>query len=388
MDISAYIRDLISMNDCVILRDFGGFDTQYKKAEIDRIKNKITPPSKKITFRQDWSKDNGALEEYLMEQLSVSKENAAKEIKDFVDKLHKDLDEKGFVELHSIGKFKKSGDQITFEEFENELYLADSYGFGPLEDVKPKTSLSSSSSSPTPTPTTFSSTKPTTQRPSQWSEKTRVKSEERFHKKPQPAKPKPEKVQFTPQKKKRKGLYIFIGVLFFIVLLGSVLIIAEQYGKPIIKISELFNSTSDEEKVVFGNSDADNNMNTESVDDDPTIKKIEASIDDQTHPKNALAPDLNDVNENKDEKGNNDTEINAQEPKYFIVAGSFQEKKNAQAMISRLSEQGFSTKIKYNQRTGYYRVIIAEFADKQKALYELEKVRNKVNQSFWLLQKK
>ena len=45
-----YISDLLYIEDCIIIPDFGGFIVNDKSATINEKSGEITPPSKTILF--------------------------------------------------------------------------------------------------------------------------------------------------------------------------------------------------------------------------------------------------------------------------------------------------------------------------------------------------
>jgi nucleoid DNA-binding protein len=140
LDITPFIRELILSSECVILRGFGGFDSSYRNAILDKNKKLIQPPGKKITFRPDWIKDNGVLEKYISDSLHIKTEQASKYIDLFVNELLTRLESDGCVQVEGIGNFKRGKLRaIEFFELEDETYLADSFGLDAL-DIEPEPS--------------------------------------------------------------------------------------------------------------------------------------------------------------------------------------------------------------------------------------------------------
>jgi len=71
------------------------------------------------------------------------------------------------------------------------------------------------------------------------------------------------------------------------------------------------------------------------------------------------------------------------EKRYYIVAGCFGDEANADAMVKKLKEKGFSAQ-KYGKRGNLYCVSYSAFTDRDKAITELEKIRNEEDPDAWL----
>ena len=60
INISKHIVELLYLNDCVIIPEFGGFITNYKSSIVNNVNNFI-PPSKQITFNKNLKDNDGLL---------------------------------------------------------------------------------------------------------------------------------------------------------------------------------------------------------------------------------------------------------------------------------------------------------------------------------------
>lgn len=123
-----YLKELISEYECIILPDFGGLETEKLPAKIDKIKGKIIPPSKVIKFKEEYKKDNGIIAKYISLKENCSIDKAYEILKNFIENIKNEINEKGEYTLKDIGKFKKFGDKIFFFQEENELFLKESFG--------------------------------------------------------------------------------------------------------------------------------------------------------------------------------------------------------------------------------------------------------------------
>ena len=69
MEISQYIKEILLLNDCVIIPDFGGFVANYKPAMIEN--NRFFPPTKEIAFNNKLISNDGLLINYISEAEGV-----------------------------------------------------------------------------------------------------------------------------------------------------------------------------------------------------------------------------------------------------------------------------------------------------------------------------
>ncbi len=64
MEISQYIKELLILNDCVIIPEFGGFVANYKPATIEN--NQFFPPAKEIAFNNKLVSNDGLLIKHIL----------------------------------------------------------------------------------------------------------------------------------------------------------------------------------------------------------------------------------------------------------------------------------------------------------------------------------
>ncbi|MGD2033640.1 MAG: SPOR domain-containing protein [Bacteroidales bacterium] len=330
MDITAFIRELIIQNECVILRGVGGFETSYKHATLDSEKKVINPPTKKINFRPDLIKDNGVLEDYLVRQLETEKSKASVIIDDFVRWFYDTIKEEGKVFLEGIGEFRFDGkNNIVFSEIENENYLAESFGLGTLVFDNGFSSGNDKTPNAGPTPV-------------------------------------------LPQKRKLTGWYIAIGILLLLISVTTLVLLATSHGMPLVQWFDSKLKERRQEEMVFGNSKKEW--------EDSIINEIERSLNESTQAKKALA-----VPRGKGPEKFLD--IQSSSPGYHLVAGSFRNRRNADLLSDQLYRKGFRPEIR-SVGQDYYRVVIGSFYDRKEAIAELRRIRSQIDQSVWLLEEK
>ncbi len=131
VDIDQYIRELIMLSECIILPDFGGFESTYRPAVIDKKSNILLPPSKQVVFRENLKRDNGVLVDYISRFEKLEKDVVRKQVEEYVSKLKTNLNENKEVKLKEIGVFTlDKNNNIKFEAFKDENLLVDSFGLG------------------------------------------------------------------------------------------------------------------------------------------------------------------------------------------------------------------------------------------------------------------
>ncbi len=140
MDLAPFIRELILLNECVILPGFGGFETSYQPAHYDTLRKCMLPPTKKLRFRPDYVKGGETLEQHLVTRLRISQEESKKLIETYVEGLTKLIDSQREAIISGVGLFTKGlGNGLNFTAFEEENYLAESFGLEAFNLEKPLT---------------------------------------------------------------------------------------------------------------------------------------------------------------------------------------------------------------------------------------------------------
>jgi hypothetical protein len=321
LDITPFIRELILLNECVILRGVGGFETKYKHAVLDRKKKIIAPPSKIILFHPDWVQDNGVLENHLKESLDIEQQEASELIDTYVNNFFEKLKTEGKILLEGIGEFIFDNRQnLIFHELEGENYLADSFGLDHLDF-----------------------------RDSHLIAPHKIESALTPHEQP---------------KRRLTGWYIAIGILLLVISVTLIILISEGRGVDLLNLSSDKKPTKDE-FVVFGSPDT---TRTDSV-----TQSIEKNLDKRTSPRQALALDKS-------------AQQVTSPAMYYLIAGSFNNNRNAQIQKELLIRKGFSPEIMTTGRN--YRVVVGKFTNRKQAITELRRLRAQLDQSVWLLEMK
>ena len=149
----SHIEYLLTLHDCVILPDFGGFVLRYQEA-VFTPDGKITPPCKVTGFNAALTHNDGLLANALMQERNISFSEAMILIETEVRKLQVRL-QQGFVEeMGSIGSFQKGEEGILiFKPSRHNSFDLSLFGFSSF-DVRPLRNEYM------PEPTTISEVKP------------------------------------------------------------------------------------------------------------------------------------------------------------------------------------------------------------------------------------
>ncbi len=279
MDITYFIKELILLNECVILRGIGGFETSYKNAILDKQKKRLIPPGKKIRFRPELVKDNGLLEEHIAKSLKISREEASDNIDAFVQEFHDTIRDEGKIFFEGIGEFRLSqNNTIIFKEIQGENYLADSFGLDVL-DID-------------------------------------IESNDNNHRKKRELQP------LVPKERKLTGWYIAIGILIVLISVTILFIISSS---PEVSVFDRLgeNDPSRESEMIV--------LKPQHEEEDSDAQSIGQTIDENTLPKKALAIETPSLNE-----------TSASGLIYYIIAGSFKYEKNAERLKGMLLNKGFN----------------------------------------------
>lgn len=132
------LRELLFVQECVIIPGFGGFLTKYKSAEIDYLNYTITPPTKSISFNRQLRNDDGLLVNTFSMLNGVPFGEANLFVRKWVNQFEATLKANTTFTLAQIGTFEWDalGSTISFLPDVTENYLVESYGF-PAITAKP-----------------------------------------------------------------------------------------------------------------------------------------------------------------------------------------------------------------------------------------------------------
>lgn len=127
MEINQYIKELLLLNDCVIIPDFGGFVANYKPASIEN--NQFFPPSKEVAFNNKLTSNDGLLINFIVEREGLNYFEAKQKLESFVEEIQLSLEHNRNVYFDGVGYLHyDSRENLQFEPQLKQNLLVESYG--------------------------------------------------------------------------------------------------------------------------------------------------------------------------------------------------------------------------------------------------------------------
>ena len=127
MEINQYIKELLLLNDCVIIPEFGGFVANYKPATIEN--NQFYPPTKEIAFNNKLISNDGLLINYISDSEGTNYFSAKQKLENFVEETLLNLERNRTVYFEGVGYLHyDSRENLQFEPQLKHNLLIESYG--------------------------------------------------------------------------------------------------------------------------------------------------------------------------------------------------------------------------------------------------------------------
>lgn len=127
MEINQYLKELLLLNDCVIIPEFGGFVANYKPATIEN--NQFSAPSKQIAFNSKLISNDGLLINFISERERIDYFTAKQKLADFVDETLLNLERNRNVYFEGVGYLHyDSRENLLFEPQMKQNLLIESFG--------------------------------------------------------------------------------------------------------------------------------------------------------------------------------------------------------------------------------------------------------------------
>lgn len=134
LNLAPYIKELVSLYECIILPDIGGFETQYAPAKIDSETKQMLPPDKVLNFKPEYKIGGEILERHLQKSLYISEEEAKELVAEYVQEIKSALNTDGYFLVEEVGEFRKDiSGNLNFSAIKDENYLAESFGLESIE---------------------------------------------------------------------------------------------------------------------------------------------------------------------------------------------------------------------------------------------------------------
>lgn len=329
MEIQSVIRELLHNNNFISLPGIGSFVKVYEQARLSADGNQFIPPKQTVTFDTSRTFNDEAIELYLQSKEGLSPSESTEKVNIFIDKLKTQLSSGEKVHFESIGDLKmdKKG-KIELILVPNDELASDTYGLNPVELPFPIQKSGNQESS------TIDKHKPVKQMP-------------------------------------RK---VLAGIFTAVIIIG-IFLLSIWFFVPELR----FGRTTSKEYLQTKNEVAETKK-------EPVSEDLNSLVDDTVNTEKNAELIVKSVDTKTDKK----QALYYQEPKpqdkktYYIISGSFTNIENAQKHYDLLLSKGHRPEI--IQGNGNYRVSLVKFSDRNRALSELERLRQQnPNQSIWLL---
>ena len=125
-----HIKELLFEQDCIVIPEFGGFVTNFDCARIDGSNRFIAPPQKWLAFNALLKNDDGLLSNYIAKEEQITREQANLKIKSFVEDTKRYINFDTTYSIEGLGIFSQNDEsKIQFHPQATNFY-SDSYGMG------------------------------------------------------------------------------------------------------------------------------------------------------------------------------------------------------------------------------------------------------------------
>jgi nucleoid DNA-binding protein/cell division septation protein DedD len=347
LELKKIIRELLIGNNFISLPELGSFVLKYEPAKLTPDGKSFLPPKQIVLFDTSRTFNDEVLERYLQREHNLTYIEASEKVKLFVNEIKQQLELGNEVEFDNIGTLSRSGSGIFFSQADDSNRLATTFGLESVE-VVPKV--------------------------------TEAKPKVDFHKpsskldnKQNISKP------ITPPKMEKSR----VSIPQFLAIAAVVVIII---GSGLLYFFPEFRFWNKKDQIIA-------QSNTPKADQGEIIDS--AQIDSQKPLESAAAKNDNvegtrSITEKVAVTTDKKKALFYEEPKapddktYYIIVGSFEKMDNAQILYNKLLNAGNKPEILKSD--GHIRVAHSKFTDRNRALRELERLRQeKPTESVWLL---
>lgn len=419
MKIAKYIGDLIYDYECVVIPGLGGFISTEVSASVNTVTNQFAPPFKDVHFNVHLKANDGLLVNYVARNEDISFKDAKQKVDKFVHLCHNALSTGKRINFSKIGYiFFDDQQNVVFKQDISINYNADSFG------------LSSFVSPAIRRPDSEEKIKEV------FSRKTNTVGNQKGDRSGNAKKRSDRRTlseassieQMTARKKpsavKRQLAFVFLILFAF----GTYYTINNRHAmmyywdRHKVKIPLLYNNPNDYlaanagvlplDKIdvsqaswllsLFDLSEnttnlkvTDNKVGEDITAPEQDVKIIEETVVEESG--NIRIDTELPINSNlktveaKEERLPVKKDYSTLEPNvqnsYFIIAGSFKSRSNADRLVATLEKQGYDAEVADTNSYGMYRVAYMGFGSMTEAESRLAVVRRKSNPKAWILKK-
>lgn len=412
MKIASSIADLLFEHECVVIPGLGGFITKTNPASVHPVKHQFKPPHKEIVFNQHLRANDGMLLNHIAHKESLPYSEAKKKMDKFVLRCLQEMQAGRRINFRLIGSISMDDkQQIVFDPDLSQNYLAESFGLTGFV-------------SPAIKRETFTQ-KLEQQIKQQREEKSQKISSDTPKRKTTPKAPKQKVFRASRKKNPYKKQLIFIAVLLTFMASGWAYMnkhVVQHYYQTYASLVPFFYPSPNEYMAThmnhFGITALADNSDPSTID---KAKDLRSEIPVETLPNTAVLPETK-----TEEKVPTETEVvkeqletptavqeefipaetiteatakpaaeptkeliqdpvqNMDQLKYFIIAGAFREKANADKLMAELRAKGFNAVFAGQTGSGLHRIAFEGHSSRSTALSRLEAIKEEENENAWL----
>lgn len=131
MKIAKHVGDLLYDYECVVIPGLGGFLTQEKPSSINPVTHQFRPPYKEISFNAFLKTNDGLLINYVARQEGMDYKAAKEQVDHFVLQCDRALNDGKKINFHNVGYlYQNDNNQIVFSQDAGINYNSEAFGLG------------------------------------------------------------------------------------------------------------------------------------------------------------------------------------------------------------------------------------------------------------------
>ncbi len=128
-----YLKKLLYQYDCVVVPELGAFLTHYQPASFSETTGQYLPPRKRVAFNEALRLDDGILLNYIMLHEGIGREQAQRQVSQFVGEMRRQVVAQGRFDLDNIGSFSQNDEgRLQFEPGLRHNFFGESYGMSAI----------------------------------------------------------------------------------------------------------------------------------------------------------------------------------------------------------------------------------------------------------------
>ena len=128
-----YLKKLLYQYDCVVVPELGAFLTHYQSASFSEITGHYLPPRKRVAFNEALRLDDGILLNYIMLHEGIGREQAQRQVGQFVTNMREQVTTQSRFDLDNIGSFTQNDEgRLQFEPGLRHNFFDEAYGMSAI----------------------------------------------------------------------------------------------------------------------------------------------------------------------------------------------------------------------------------------------------------------